>query len=260
MNLLLVGCGKMGGAMLARWRDLSLFTKAVVVEPHTQSIPSGTNIFVNQIAGFKPDVIVFAVKPQTLPDIIHAYQEFNNALFISIAAGTPSAFFEKNLGAGAAIIRAMPNTPAAIGHGATVAFANKNVTEPQKIIAEKLLSVTGLLRWIADESLMNAVTALSGSGPAYVFLLMESLAKSGEKLGLSPTLAMDLARQTIIGSALLAQNNADTSAEDLCKNVTSPGGTTAAALEVLMHKKDGWQDILDRALLAARDRGKTLGG
>jgi pyrroline-5-carboxylate reductase len=261
MNILLVGCGKMGSALLARWRELNLCDGIAIVEP------SGTGhgdapVFTSLDTlpqDFAPDAVVFAVKPQTLPGIAGDYARFKDALFISIAAGKPIAFFEKHLGASAHVVRAMPNTPAAIGAGMTVAYANAHVSARQKELAEKLLSAVGAFLWTDDEKLLNPVTALSGSGPAYVFLLIEAMTQGGIKTGLDPAMAEKLARQTVIGSALLAQAEKETPAGTLRKNVTSPGGTTAAALDVLM-KDDAMQNLFDQALAAASKRAEELSG
>lgn len=245
-NILLVGYGKMGSAMAERWKQHSL----VIVEP-TKDIRS-----VNDIpAGFAPDAVIFAVKPQTLPDIIGDYARFN-ALFISIAAGKPISFFEQYLGVKARIIRAMPNTPASIGKGITVAYAGTNATQGDRATAASLLGAVGEVLWVDDERLMDPVTALSGSGPSYVFLLIEALTKAGTEIGLNAALAEKLARQTVIGSAALAAAT-DTPASNLREAVTSPGGTTEAAMKILM-ADGGLQDLFSRALKAASERAKEL--
>lgn len=256
-SLLLAGCGKMGGALLERWEALKLCGRIEVIEPSRPDChPSPATLPVD----FKPDVIVFAVKPQILPDMIKDYAHFAQAgaLSVSIAAGAPVSFFEAHLGAGVRIVRAMPNTPAAIGKGMTAAFANGACGEKERERAEALLSAAGKFTWVGNEGLLNAVTALSGSGPAYVFLLIEMLEKAGAKLGLPPDMAAELARQTVIGSAALAEATPDLPAAQLRANVTSPGGTTAAALSVLMQPEV--QEIFDRALAAAKRRGEELAG
>ena len=177
-------------------------------------------------------------------------------MFVSVAAGKPLAFFEKHLGAGAKIIRSMPNTPAAVGKAITVAVANKNVSGADRDQAAKLLSAIGDVVWVEKESLLNPVTALSGSGPAYVFLLIETLTKAGIHIGLEAGMAEKLARQTVIGSAALAE--VDTSpAAQLRQNVTSPGGTTEAALKTLM-AHPGIQELFNNALKAAAKRAEEL--
>jgi len=261
MRLLLVGCGKMGQALLARWQELKLYQDIYVIEPAAiaADVPH-----VQQLgdlpAAFQPDVIVFAVKPQILPDVIGQYKRYTDkgAMVLSIAAGKPIRFFADALGGDAAIVRAMPNTPAAIGHGMTVAAANDAVSAAQKEQAEKLLSAVGEFLWAEDEKLLDPVTAVSGSGPAYIFLLIEAMAAAGAKLGLPEDMAVTLARQTVIGAAALAAESADTPAATLRENVTSPGGTTAAALAVLMRGENGIQSLFDEALAAAAERAAEL--
>jgi pyrroline-5-carboxylate reductase len=254
-NILLVGCGKMGGAMLQRWSDLRLGKDVKVIEPHDPKYLAS----IDQLpAGFRPDVIVFAVKPQTLPAMTAGYKKFTDtgAVALSIAAGKTVSFFEKELGAPAKVVRAMPNTPAAIGKGISAAYANKNVTTADKARADALLSAVGETIWVNDENQLNAVTALSGSGPAYVFYLIELLTQAGKHIGLPPDMANRLARKMVEGSAALAEASPDVSAEQLRKNVTSPGGTTAAALEVLMNPET--QGVYNKALAAATRRAEEL--
>lgn len=261
MRLLLVGCGKMGQALLERWQALKLYQDIYIIEPSgiAADVPH-----VQQLgdlpASFHPDVIVFAIKPQILPDVIGPYHRFTDkgAMVLSIAAGKPISFFTDHLGDNAAIVRSMPNTPAAIGEGMTVACANDAVTDAQKTQAQKLLSAVGKFLWVDDEKLLDPVTALSGSGPAYIFLLIEAMAQAGEKLGLPADMAQTLARQTVIGSASLAKESADTPARTLRENVTSPGGTTAAALAVLMRDDNGMQELFNQALAAASKRAEEL--
>jgi pyrroline-5-carboxylate reductase len=206
----------------------------------------------------KVDLVIFAVKPQVLEAIVPAYARFKPATFLSIAAGKTLATFTKLLGSDAAVVRAMPNTPAAIGQGISVLVASSNVTPQGKQLAETALKGGGAVEWVGDESLMDAVTALSGSGPAYVFLLVEVLAKAGEKMGLAPDLAMKLARQTVVGSGHLLQQSPQPAAE-LRAAVTSPGGTTAAALEVL-GQNQALLELFTKALSAAQLRGQQLAG
>jgi pyrroline-5-carboxylate reductase len=179
-------------------------------------------------------------------------------LVVSIMAGRTIGFLEKSLPPGAAIVRAMPNTPAAIGRGISVAVANARVSTRQRKQASDLLAAIGKVEWVGDEALMDAVTALSGSGPAYVFLLAEAMANAGIAAGLPPALATRLAQETVAGSGeLLYRSNLD--AVTLRENVTSPGGTTAAALEVLMGP-NGFEQILTRAIDAATRRSRELAG
>ncbi len=260
-NILLVGCGKMGGALLRRWQEKKLYKEICVVEPAPIDVLSAKAVpdFQHIPASFRPGVIVFAVKPQVLPEVAKLYKAYasKGALVLSIAAGRPISFFEKTLSRTACIVRAMPNTPASIGEGITVACANRNVSKPQKAQAGLLLGSVGEVLWVEQEKLLNPVTALSGSGPAYVFLLIEALTEAGKKIGLDAKMAEKLARQTVIGSAALAKDSSSVSARKLRENVTSPGGTTAAALEVLM-APNGVQPLFDKALAAAAKRAEEL--
>jgi pyrroline-5-carboxylate reductase len=260
-SLLLVGCGRMGSALLAGWQRSGCFDSVTVVEPHP---PAGLQNCLAEAAAlptaFCPALVVFAVKPQQLSALLPAYARFvgSGTTFLSIAAGQPLSLFEKQLGAGAAVVRAMPNTPAALGQGISVAVANAAVTADGRALATTALEAGGKVEWIADESLLNAVTALSGSGPAYVFYLVEVLAKAGAELGLPADLSLRLARQTVIGSGYLLDQSPETP-EALRHAVTSPGGTTEAALKVLMGGERG-QQLFTEALTAARDRGRVLAG
>lgn len=257
MNVLLVGCGRMGSALAQRWQELSVCKKLVIVDPAAGHLASFKDI----PAGFKPQVIVFAVKPQILGDIINDYRGFaeSGALIVSIIAGKPISFFETHFGAKAKVIRSMPNLPASIGKGITVACANKNVSAAEQECAASLLGAVGEVLWVAQENLLNPVTALSGSGPAYIFLLIETLTSAGIHIGLDPLLAEKLARQTVTGSAALAEAAPGIPAATLRESVTSPGGTTQAALGILM-ANPGIQELFDRALKAATYRAEELSG
>lgn len=229
----------MGGALAARLSDTC---NLAIVTRTEKKIP------------FTPHAIIFAVKPQVLDDVVADYKNFD-ALFISIAAGKKISFFEERLGVDAKIVRAMPNTPAAVGKGITVAVANKNAHAPEQTLATTLLKAVGEVLWTKDEAQMNAVTALSGSGPAYVFLLVEALASAGVKRGLDADMAMKLARQTVIGSGALMEAVPALDAATLRQNVTSKGGTTEAALNVLTPEIHA---LFDRALEAATTRAEEL--
>lgn len=265
-SLTLIGCGKMGAAMLEGWLNSSLAAAYTVTEPgglpeKFQAHPSIRhikNMSEASDAAASP-LIVLAVKPQTMEGLCSALKPLlsKESLVLSIAAGITLQHFAAWLNPAQPIIRCMPNTPAAIGKGISVAVANSNVTSAQKEWADAALRVTGQLEWLKDEALMDAVTALSGSGPAYVFYLIEALAKAGESLGFTPEMAMQLARQTVIGSAALAEAESSTPASILRQNVTSPGGTTEAGLKVLMNGE--FLDILQRTLKAAELRGRELG-
>ena len=264
-RLVLVGAGKMGSAMLQGWLDLGLAPRDVtVIEPQpsdeiTAFTKAGVTLNPGRAAIGAPAVIVLAVKPQVAPDVMPELVKIagEGTLVVSIMAGRTLAFLEKHLPR-AAIVRAMPNTPAAIGRGMTVAVANKVATASQRALADRLLRATGSTEWVEDEGLIDAVTAVSGSGPAYVFLLAEALAQAGVAAGLPPALAGKLARETVAGSGeLLHRSPLDPAT--LRKNVTSPGGTTAAALAVLM-AADGLDPLMRKAVAEATRRSRELAG
>lgn len=266
MTLALIGCGKMGGALLRGWLaggeteifdvlepgDLPDFARSSRVN-HFRTGP-------DFLARARPDVLVLAVKPQVMDTVCQTLSSATGpeTLIISIAAGRTIESLRRIFRPGQTIVRAMPNTPAAIGKGATVAVASAGMTASQRAKAQGVLGVTGRFAWIEDEGLMDAVTAVSGSGPAYVFAQIEALAQAGEAAGLAPALAMSLARQTVIGAAALAEAEPDTPAQALRHAVTSPGGTTQAALEVLL-AEEGLGALMTRAVAAAVARGRELG-
>lgn len=267
-RILLIGCGKMGGAMLDGWLARGLKPEdAVVVEPAqaAAAVARAKGVVVvakseDVPASFMPDIVLIAVKPQSMAEAAPPLRRFagTGATYLSIAAGKTIAGFEAALGRDAAIVRAMPNTPAAVGRGITVLCANANVTPAARETCGELLAAVGEVAWIDDEALMDPVTAVSGSGPAYVFLLIEELAAAGVAAGLTPQLAMQLARATVSGAGELARQASEGAAE-LRKNVTSPGGTTQAALEVLM-ASDGLKPLMARAVAAATRRSRELAG
>jgi pyrroline-5-carboxylate reductase len=260
--LVLAGAGKMGGAMLAGWLARGLDAKRVVViEPHPSDdiralVTKGVRLNPSPKDVGVAATLVVALKPQSFREAGPDLKPFAGpaTLVVSIMAGTTIAAIEAVCGS--IVVRAMPNTPAAIGRGITVAVASKSVSSDQRAVADALLRSTGAVEWVDDESLMDAVTAVSGSGPAYVFLLAEELARAGVEAGLPPDLATRLARETVAGSGELLHRSELASAT-LRQNVTSPGGTTAAALDVLM-AKDGMQALLTRAVAAATRRSKEL--
>jgi pyrroline-5-carboxylate reductase len=264
-TLLLLGAGNMGGAMLKGWLDLGLAPQRVtVLEPSpSPSIveAAGRGVRLNPPPDDAPaEVAVVAVKPQGAGEALEALRPFvgPGTLVISIMAGKTLAFLEAAFAPETAVVRSMPNTPAAVARGITVAVANAHVSSAQCQVADGLLAAIGSVAWAEDEGLMDAVTAVSGSGPAYVFLLAESLARAGIAAGLPPDLAQRLARETVAGSGeLLHRSPLD--AATLRRNVTSPGGTTAAALEVLM-AADGLDPLLARAVEAAAQRSRELAG
>ena len=252
----LVGCGKMGSALLRGWLAAKISETIYVIEPY--GLPdefSGSGV-IHTDSLQDSDVIVLSVKPQIMPDVCAALTPAKNTLILSIAAGQKIENFRNYFGVDQPIIRAMPNTPASIGKGMTVAVSSGATTSAHRKLTDDLLSVTGLLEWVDDETVMDAVTALSGSGPAYVFALIEMMAHAGEKAGLPGDFSMTLARQTVIGAAALADAEQNTTISDLRKNVTSPGGTTEAALITLMDGK--MQKIVTRAILAAAIRSRDL--
>ncbi len=260
--ILLVGCGKMGGALLTGWRERGIARNYVVIEPAMPAALRAAEVAVHAdpariAADLAPAAIVFAVKPQSLDDVAPHYRRFAGAApFLSIAAGKTIAYFARQLGPAAAIVRAMPNTPAAIGRGIAVLCANEAADPAARALCGKLLEAVGEIAWVEDESLVNAVTAVSGSGPAYVFLLIECLAAAGVEAGLPVDLAMQLARATVSGAGELARR-APESAKQLREAVTSPGGTTRAALDVLM-AKDGLEPLMKKAVAAATRRSREL--
>jgi pyrroline-5-carboxylate reductase len=263
-KLLLVGCGKMGGAMLEGWLARGLDASDVAVAEPVEAIrpkQSGLSVVAasSEIKEI-PETVVLAVKPQSIDAVLPDLRRFadRGAVFLSIAAGKTLSYFAGHLGAAAKVVRSMPNTPAAVRQGITVATAAPGVSASEKARCHALLEAVGQVLWVDDEALLDPVTALSGSGPAYVFLLVEAMAAAGTKLGLTAEMAMQLARATVAGSGeLLKQSNEP--AAQLRTNVTSPGGTTAEALKVLM-APDGIQPVFDRALAAASRRSKELAG
>ena len=265
-TILLVGAGKMGGALLEGWLALGLDPKhAAVLEPQPAReliALAGRGLRLNATPSAIGEVsaIIVAVKPQMAAEVMPALASYVGAgtVVVSIMAGRTLAFLEHALSQRAALVRAMPNTPAAIGRGITVAVPNVRVSGRQRELVHALLSATGAVEWIADEALMDAVTAVSGSGPAYVFLLVEALAQAGAEVGLPADLAERLARATVAGSGELLQRSPLDPAT-LRQNVTSPGGTTAAALAVLGGPQ-GLRELMTRAVAAATARSRELAG
>jgi pyrroline-5-carboxylate reductase len=264
-SILLVGAGKMGGAMLEGWLGLGLDpARIAVIEPQpspeiTALTARGLRLNAPRNEVGETAAMVLAIKPQTAPEAMPALAPYVGAssVVVSIMAGRTLRFLEAAL-ASAAIVRAMPNTPAAIGRGITVVVPNARVAAKQRELVDALLSAVSAVEWIDDETLMDAVTAVSGSGPAYVFLLAECMAQAGIAAGLPAALAGKLARATVAGSGeLLHRSPLD--AATLRQNVTSPGGTTAAALDVLM-AKDGLAPLLTKAIAAATSRSRELAG
>jgi pyrroline-5-carboxylate reductase len=262
-KVLLIGCGKMGSALLTCWtqkreRDARSIT---VVEPNKTTRIKNVS-YVKQISelpeDFKPDIVVIAVKPQQLDETLpHLAARFKTSpVYLSIAAGKTLSYYERHLGKGAAIVRAMPNTPAMVGEAMTALIGSKKLTSKGRQLTEKLMGEAGETLWLKDEKHMDAVTAISGSGPAYFFYIMECLVKAGVKQGLSEKDATLLAKQTCVGSASYAFQS-DEKLSTLRENVTSPGGTTAAALAVFQKDK-ALEKLVDSAVSAAVKRAREL--
>lgn len=259
-GLVLLGCGKMGSALLAGWLARGLPPAAAhVIEPNPSVWLQGTGVAVNAALPAHPAIVLIAVKPQmmgaALPTI--AAMGGGRTLFLSIAAGTTLAAFEAVFGDDSPVVRAMPNTPASVGQGISAIIGNPVVTPAQMDLAEALLSAVGQVVRLDTESQMDAVTGLSGSGPAYVFHLIDCLADAGVAQGLPPALAMQLAKATVAGAGALAMQSDETPTQ-LRINVTSPNGTTQAGLEVLMHTATGLPQLTAATVAAATARSKEL--
>jgi pyrroline-5-carboxylate reductase len=263
-TVVLVGCGQMGSAMLRGWLASGAADEFHVIEP--AGVPAALagspgvdacRSVADLADAVAPDAVVFAIKPQMADQVVPDYRRFvrPQTVFLSIAAGKTIAGLARHLG-DAAIVRVMPNTPAAIGRAISVACANARVNPAQRALCDGLLAAIGESTWVDDEALMDAVTAVSGSGPAYVFLLIETLASAGEKAGLPADLALRLARDTVAGAGELARQSGEDPAR-LREAVTSPGGTTRAALDVLM-SETGLAAIMDGAIAAATARSREL--
>lgn len=260
-GLVLLGCGKMGSALLAGWLAAGVPAASVwVIEPNPSEWLQASGVHLNEGVPAAPAVALLAVKPQMMGAALPALQALGNGttLFVSIAAGTTIAAFEAALGERTPIVRTMPNTPAMVNRGITALCRNAHVTDADMALAVALMAAVGETVILDGEHQIDAVTAVSGSGPAYVFHLIEAMAAAGEAEGLSPEVSMKLARATVCGAGELAHQSPD-SAEQLRINVTSPGGTTAAALGVLMDETTGFPPLLKRAVKAAADRGRELG-
>jgi pyrroline-5-carboxylate reductase len=274
--LLLVGGGRMGAALLGGWLARGLSPgDAVVIEPDAERAAElereGVTVHGAVMAlpeDFAPRILVLAVKPQVMAGVLDELEARRVAplLVVSIAAGKPLAVFERAFGSAVPVVRVMPNTPAAIGRGISALFANAAAGGDDRRLAEELMLAVGETVWLDAEDDMHAVTALSGGGPAYVFLLVEAMAVAGERLGLDADLAMRLARKTVAGAGALLDST-DTMPASLRQAVTSPGGTTKAALEVLMPSAEqddeeeamGLAELMTEALAAAAERSRELG-
>ncbi|MEL6913700.1 MAG: pyrroline-5-carboxylate reductase [Pseudomonadota bacterium] len=255
-GLVMLGCGKMGSAMLAGWLGGGLSPAGVwVQDPAPSPWVAGTGVHINAALPAAPAVVVIAVKPQMMAEALPALAGLagGETMFISVAAGTSLATYAKLLSAEAPVIRAMPNTPAAIGQGITALVGSQTSTEAHLGLAEALLSSIGKTVRLAHEGQMDAVTGLSGSGPAYVFHMIECMAAAGQAQGLAPALAMELATATVAGAGQLALG--EETPEQLRINVTSPNGTTQAGLEVLMGELPA---LMRGTVRAATERSKEL--
>ncbi len=259
-GLVLLGCGKMGSAMLAGWLKGGLPNTSVwVIDPFPSDWVKAQGVHVNADLPANPALVLIAVKPQMMGAALPTLAAMgSDTLFVSVAAGTSLATYESALGSDSAIVRCMPNTPAAVGQGITALIGNANVSEDQLALSEALLQAVGQTVRLEAEDQMDAVTALSGSGPAYVFHMIECLAAAGEAEGLSPELAMKLAQATVAGAGALAEA-ADESPAQLRVNVTSPNGTTQAGLEVLMDGDNGLPPLVRATVAAAAERSRELG-
>ncbi|WP_297773900.1 pyrroline-5-carboxylate reductase [uncultured Roseovarius sp.] len=259
-GLVLLGCGKMGSAMLQGWLANGLPPASVwVIDPKPSDWLRGTGVHLNIELPSNPAIVLVAVKPQMMGEALPSLTAMGNGatLFVSVAAGTPIAAFETILGDKSPIVRAMPNTPAAVARGITAIIGNANATSEQLDLAEMLLRAVGQVVRLEHEGQMDAVTGLSGSGPAYVFHMIECMAKAGEAQGLSPDLAMQLAQATVAGAGALAEAAEEPPAQ-LRQNVTSPNGTTQAGLEVLMNADTGLPPLMKKTVAAAADRSREL--
>ena len=263
-DILLVGCGNMGRALVKGWLAEGRDPKRIqVVDPNSEAASVARDLGVTAVTSLSEvqmpvEVVILAVKPEQLDSVLPAYRDLAAAgsVVLSIAAGKPIAFYERVLGGEPAIVRGMPNTPAAIGQGMTVLSANGAVTANQQALCQSLMAAVGEVAWLTDEQQMDAVTAVSGSGPAYVFLLIECLTDAAESVGLERNLARQLAEQTVAGAGAYALGSEHEPAE-LRRRVTSPGGTTEAALEILL-SKDAFPALLVQAVQAASKRAREL--
>jgi len=263
-GLVLLGCGKMGSAMLAGWLERGLAPDAVwVVDPAPSDWlkeQAAKGLHLNEDLPESPAIVLVAVKPQVMAEALPVLAPLGDGetLFLSVAAGIPIAAYEEMLGRDTPVIRAMPNTPAAIGRGITALVGNARAGAAHLTMAEELLAAVGQTVRLDDEAQIDAVTGISGSGPAYVFHLIECLAAAGKAEGLPPDMALRLAKATVAGAGALAEA-AEESPDELRRNVTSPGGTTEAALEVLMDEAEGLPPLMRKAVHAAVLRSRELG-
>jgi pyrroline-5-carboxylate reductase len=266
MKLLLVGCGNMGKSLLSAWVKSNTFENVVVVEPSLsskQEFVEYTNVEfvenVNKIAqNFTPNIILFAVKPQIMDSVIPEYKKYitNNSVAVSIAAGLHFDFFEKEFGADKDIVRIMPNLAVKVLKGVCLGIANHSLSKDKKMAVETMFEATGALVWTDNIKDFDTMTVISGCGPAYFFLLTESMIQAGVKLGLSEKVASELATKTFFGAAAFMESIKDKTPGELQKSVASKGGVTQAALDVL---DTPIKESMEKALQAGLDRSKELG-
>ncbi len=260
-QITLIGCGNMGKALLQGWLKAKINADYLVIDPYKPAFAKKKSVTFSKTPNAKikkSGVIVLAVKPQSMNDTLKQIKPFvsPNTLILSIAAGRSIKSFEKAFGKSQPIVRTMPNLPAAVGKGMTVAVSNKRVSPAQKKLADSLMKCVGKIEWLTSEKSMDTATAIVGNGPAYVFYLIELMTHAGVKSGLKESAARKLARQTVIGGGAFAEANPDIDAGTLRKNVTSPGGTTEAALKILMNGE--MQKLFDNALAAGKKRSQQL--
>ncbi|MDV7142237.1 pyrroline-5-carboxylate reductase [Tropicimonas sp. TH_r6] len=259
-GLVLLGCGKMGSAMLQGWLADGFPPEAVtVVDPNPSDWLAAQGVRLNATLPERPAIVLVAVKPQMMAEALPSLAALGGGetLFLSVAAGTPIAFYESVLGAATPVIRAMPNTPAAVGRGITAIVGNARTSAAEMDLAKHFLSAVGQVIRLEGEAQMDAVTGLSGSGPAYLFHMVEAMARAGMAQGLPEDLAMQLARATVAGAGELLHQSEESAAQ-LRINVTSPNGTTAAGLEVLMDEVTGLPRLMEKVVAAAADRSREL--
>jgi len=262
-GLVMLGCGKMGSAMLQGWLGNGVPAASVwIMDPHPSDWVQGLvaeGLHLNGDLPASPAIVLVAVKPQMMTEALPSLTPLGNGatLFISVAAGTPLAFYEATLGADTPVIRAMPNTPAAVLHGITALIGNARVSDAQMVLAEELLQAIGQTVRLETEAQMDAVTGVSGSGPGYVFHVIETLAAAGVAEGLPAEMAMTLAKATVAGAGHLAEVSEESPAQ-LRRNVTSPQGTTAAGLAVLMDEQTGLPALMKATVKAAVEQSRKL--
>ncbi|RPE66396.1 pyrroline-5-carboxylate reductase [Pacificibacter maritimus] len=259
-GLVLLGCGKMGSAMLKGWLDGGLPPSSVtVIAPRPSDWVKSTGVNINTDLPEDPAIVLLAVKPQKMAEALPSLKALGNGstVFLSVAAGISLASYEEMLGDKTPIIRAMPNTPSAIGRGVTGIVGNARVTADQIQLADELLQAVGQVVQLENEGQIRALTAVSGCGPAYVFHLIETMAAAGTAAGLPEDMALQLAKATVAGAGVLAEETDETPTQ-LRVNVTSPNGVTAEALRVLMDEENGFPPLLDRAIKAAMKRDAEL--